>query len=64
MIDIPALLNNVWPTVVGGVAVYVGIRVDLARLHERIEAQSREIRDAKERAERAHARIDSLKGRS
>lgn len=64
MIDFSAFIGNALPTLIGGVAVYVGIRVDLARLHERLEAHAREIRDAKDRAERAHSRIDSLRNRS
>lgn len=63
MLDISSFFGNVLPTLIGGVAVYVGIRVDLARLHERIDAHSREIREAKERAERAHSRIDTLRNR-
>lgn len=46
------------PSILAAVAVYVGIRIDLARLHERIEAHAREISDAKASAQRAHERID------
>lgn len=64
MLDLSTFIGNTLPTLIGGVAVYVGIRVDLARLHERADAHAREIREAKERAERAHSRIDSLRNRS
>jgi hypothetical protein len=62
--EVSSFLGNALPTLIGGIAVYVGIRVDLARLHERIDAHAREIREAKERAERAHSRIDDLRNRS
>lgn len=39
----------------GAAAVYAGIRADLARLHERVEA-------AKEAAASAHRRLDGLYG--
>lgn len=64
MIDFSAMLGNLWPTVIGGIAVYVGIRVDLARMHERITAQAKEIEEAKKLADRAHVRIDNMRGRT
>ncbi|HEY0955906.1 MAG TPA: hypothetical protein VGE36_14175 [Roseateles sp.] len=49
----PDWLQALIPHAAAAVAVYVGIRVDLARLHERVGY-------ALKVAERANARIDSI----
>lgn len=47
------LIDKILPMALGAVSVYAAIRADLARLHERASM-------AKESADKAHDRIDSL----
>lgn len=48
----PEFILQLVATVGAGVGIYAGIRVDLARLHEKVAIAQRS-------AERAHERIDS-----
>ena len=47
------LIDKILPMALGAISVYAAIRADLARLHERASM-------AKESADKAHDRIDSL----
>jgi hypothetical protein len=47
------LIDKVLPMALGAASVYAAIRADLARLHERATS-------AKDSADKAHDRIDSL----
>lgn len=47
------LIDKILPMALGAISVYGAIRADLARLHERASS-------AKESADKAHDRIDSL----
>ena len=51
--NVADLIDKVLPMALGAVSVYAAIRADLARLNERATA-------AKNSADKAHDRIDSL----
>lgn len=53
MIELPGWLLQVLQLAGGAVCAYAGIRADLARMHERLDAVTKD-------AERANSRLDSL----
>ena len=59
MIDLGEILDRLWPTIVGGIAVYAAIREDIAKLKEQSIYNKEKATDAYMRADYAHKRIDS-----
>lgn len=58
------IVGQVIATIVGGTALYIAIRVDLARMNERINLGLEAMRERDslilDRADDAHARIDEI----
>lgn len=61
-IDPMALLTLVGSLTCACIGGYIAIRVDLARLHERMAANATNTKSALDRANDAHARIDRILG--
>lgn len=60
MVELGEILDRLWPTLVGGIAVYAAIREDIGRLKEQSINNREKATGAHERADHAHERIDVI----